>query len=74
MLEQMIDFVMSWLTNPSPIGIGLAIAFGRVVHAAGLVHDQQQVDQDAFGGGGLSAALIVQACKGPSAVHARVRC
>ena len=30
MMEQMIDFVMSWFANPSPIGIGLAIAFGAI--------------------------------------------
>jgi len=30
MLEQMIDFILSWFANPSLIGISLAIAFGAI--------------------------------------------
>jgi len=30
MLEQMIDFFISWFTNPSIVGIGLALAFGAI--------------------------------------------
>ncbi|MFH1925899.1 MAG: hypothetical protein ABIK32_05330 [Chloroflexota bacterium] len=30
MLEQMIDFILSWFAIPSPIGIGLAIVFGAI--------------------------------------------
>ena len=30
MVEHMIDFFLSWFANPSPIGIGLAIAFGAI--------------------------------------------
>ena len=30
MLERMIDFFLSWFTNPSILGIGLAVAFGVI--------------------------------------------
>ena len=30
MLEQMIDFFVSWFTNPSLVGIGLALTFGAI--------------------------------------------
>lgn len=30
MLEQMIDFILSWFANPSLIGISLAILFGAI--------------------------------------------
>ena len=30
MLEQMLGFFLSWFTNPSILGIGLAVAFGVI--------------------------------------------
>ncbi len=30
MLEQMVDFFVSWFANPSLVGIGLALAFGAI--------------------------------------------